>query len=382
MKAVWVYVIAFHAEVALGIIVPILPIYAKGLGSSVFLISAIVATPALSRLGSELYLGDMSDRKGRRPILILQLVIMSIFPALIIKDPYPELLVPIALVQGVSASIFGTVAAAAADVSSESDLDTVMGTLTMVQGLGNAVGSIIGGYTADRFGFYSAFALTSIIAVSGLSVAIAYKGIRRPEYSLILVDPHSFVTCARSILKTKVVLVACVLATVFFFAQQSISTFFPLQGREFQFSETQIGVVLGVRSLSSTVVRLPIGYFVRSLSKTKLLYLASCVEVISIIAVAFASSYQSALLAVAIQGIGYGTFLVLARTITTSTDTGLRGMSVGIFNTFGLLGQTILLLALGGISYWVNISTLFLIGSLFIIGGIITSGVLSMKVKA
>lgn len=379
MNVVWIYIIALLAEIGFGIMTPTLPIYAKDLGGSVFLISAIVATSTVMRLVGEPYLGDLSDRKGRRLVLILEFCLMSLFPVLIIQNPYPLLLVVIAILQGLSSTIFGTVAAATADVAE--DLDRAMGILMLVQGSGNSIGLIIGGFVADQFGFYSAFTLTSVLGILGLAIALAKtKDIQKSIQAGKQPYHHSFHTRAKQILENGQILVASILAAVIFFAEGLTWTFFPLLGKILQFSETQIGITLGVGGLFSTAIRLPTSYLATSANRIRLLFLAAFVEVVSIALIAFAPNYQTAIFAVALQGTGYGMFLILARTIAASVSSKLRGIGVGILNMFGLLGQTILVLTLGALAYLVTIQEIFLIGSLLILGGLAIS-VLEAKLK-
>ncbi len=60
----------FATVTGVGIVVPLLPIYAHGLGASGFYIALIFGAFSLSRTFFLPFFGRLSDRKGRRPIII------------------------------------------------------------------------------------------------------------------------------------------------------------------------------------------------------------------------------------------------------------------------------------------------------------------------
>ena len=59
--------------VGFGIIIPLLPFYAQTFGASPLAIGLLFASFSLSQLVASPVLGDLSDRWGRRPILIFSL---------------------------------------------------------------------------------------------------------------------------------------------------------------------------------------------------------------------------------------------------------------------------------------------------------------------
>src|SRR5436189_4906020 len=59
--------------VGFGIIVPLLPFYAETFGASPLIIGLLFAVFSLCQLVSAPALGDLSDRYGRRPVLVFSL---------------------------------------------------------------------------------------------------------------------------------------------------------------------------------------------------------------------------------------------------------------------------------------------------------------------
>ena len=60
----------FATVTGMGIVVPLLPVYAHELGASGFYIGMIFGSFALARTFFLTYFGRLSDRKGRKPLII------------------------------------------------------------------------------------------------------------------------------------------------------------------------------------------------------------------------------------------------------------------------------------------------------------------------
>jgi len=323
---------------------------------------------------SEIYFGNLSDHKGRRPVMTVEVCLLTVFPVLAALASEPGALFIVAIMQGAASSMLSIVAVLVADLSQGHRLNRAMGTLLMVQGFGSSIGSFIGGYIADQFGFHSAFYVSALFALPALGVVIVKVQDARLAFQRSSQRHHyRFWTKAREILGDKEVLAICLLASMTYFAQGLISAFFPLRGKELGLSETQIGLVFASRALLSTVARLPASFAIGVAGGIVWAIVSSFVEAISVGSVAFAQNFEGVTMAITIQGLGYGSFLIMARALAVSTDQNRRGMTIGLLGMFGWLGQTFLLLVLGGFSNFTTLSNLFLVGSLIILSGTIIS---------
>src|SRR3990167_8895095 len=68
-----IFLTIFVNLVGFGIIVPLLPFYAETFGASPIVVGLLFAVFSLCQLVAAPVLGDLSDRYGRRPILIVSL---------------------------------------------------------------------------------------------------------------------------------------------------------------------------------------------------------------------------------------------------------------------------------------------------------------------
>ena len=69
-----IYLTIFVNLVGFGIIIPLLPFYAETFGASPLAIGLLFASFSIGQLIASPLLGELSDRYGRRPVLIFSLI--------------------------------------------------------------------------------------------------------------------------------------------------------------------------------------------------------------------------------------------------------------------------------------------------------------------
>jgi DHA1 family multidrug resistance protein-like MFS transporter len=162
-----------------GMISAFLPIYAVeqvGLtpAEAGFLFGAQMVTTILARP----LFGRLSDRIGRRPMIVTGLAICSIAVALLtISNGFVPLLLCSAIYGAGLAITTSSTAALITDLSDRSRYGAAHGLFGTIFDVGDAFGPIAGGLVAGRFGYVALFHSASLLAVS-LAVAF-YAGSRR-----------------------------------------------------------------------------------------------------------------------------------------------------------------------------------------------------------
>src|SRR5437763_11924169 len=68
-----IFLTIFVNLVGFGIIIPLLPFYAESFGASPLVIGLLFAVVSICHLAAAPALGDLSDRYGRRPVLVFSL---------------------------------------------------------------------------------------------------------------------------------------------------------------------------------------------------------------------------------------------------------------------------------------------------------------------
>jgi DHA1 family tetracycline resistance protein-like MFS transporter len=139
-----IFLTTFVNLVGFGIIIPLLPFYAEKFGASPITIGLLFASFSFSQLFAAPVLGELSDRFGRRPILIFSLfgTVVS-FAMLAVAQSLPMLFAA-RIVDGLSGGNITTARAYIADISTEENRAKSFGILGAAFGLGFIVGPGLG----------------------------------------------------------------------------------------------------------------------------------------------------------------------------------------------------------------------------------------------
>src|ERR671917_2048605 len=140
-----IFVTVFIDLVGFGIVIPLLPFYASRLGASPLSIGLLFASYSVMQLVFSPVLGRLSDRHGRRPVLLLSLLGTALgFFILGFADTLALLFVG-RVIDGVSGGNISTAQAYVADVTTPENRAKGMGLVGAAFGLGFIFGPAIGG---------------------------------------------------------------------------------------------------------------------------------------------------------------------------------------------------------------------------------------------
>src|SRR5262245_2355534 len=128
-----------------GIVIPLLPIYAERFQASVFAIGVLMAVFSLMQLLFAPVWGRVSDRVGRRPVLLLSLSASAASYFLLAGAWSLTVLFAARALAGVAGATISVAQAYIADVTSEGDRARGMGMIGAAFGLGMVIGPAIGG---------------------------------------------------------------------------------------------------------------------------------------------------------------------------------------------------------------------------------------------
>jgi MFS transporter, DHA1 family, tetracycline resistance protein len=143
-----IFLTIFVNLIGFGIIVPLLPFYAETFGASPLTIGFLFAVFSLCQLVSAPALGDLSDRYGRRPVLVFSLAgtVVS-FVMLAVAHSIAGLFAA-RIVDGLSGGNISTARAYVADITDPKDRARAYGLIGAAFGLGFILGPAISGVLA------------------------------------------------------------------------------------------------------------------------------------------------------------------------------------------------------------------------------------------
>src|SRR5213596_2296555 len=151
--------------IGFGIIIPLLPFYAETFGASPLVVGLLFAVFSICQLVAAPALGDLSDRYGRRPILIFSLAGTVVSFVMLALAHSVAMLFVARIVDGLSGGNISTARAYVADVTEPKDRARAYGLIGAAFGLGFILGPALSGalahvsYTAP---IWAAAALTLV----------------------------------------------------------------------------------------------------------------------------------------------------------------------------------------------------------------------------
>jgi MFS transporter, DHA1 family, tetracycline resistance protein len=174
-----IFLIVFIDLLGFGLILPLLPFYAESFGASELTVGLLLASYSLMQFVGAPVLGRLSDRYGRRPILLIsQLGTFVGFLMLGFANGLALLFVS-RIVDGISGGNISTAQAYIADVSDEKNRAKNFGLIGAAFGLGFIIGPAVGGFLS-QFGYHvPAFFAAGL---SLLTIVLTYFMLPEPEH--------------------------------------------------------------------------------------------------------------------------------------------------------------------------------------------------------
>ncbi|MBI1880089.1 MAG: MFS transporter [Chloroflexi bacterium] len=363
-------------DMIIGTVTPTLSLYAESLGASLTLVGVLATTLGLARFGSSVVIGTISDRRGRKSVLMTGMALMGVATLLysLITIPYALLLVNALFGMSFVATL--TIGLAyLADVVSARERSLVFGLITTAMGLGFAVGSFVGGRVAASAGYPSAYRVALIMAlVAFILVWLGVPGQARPvhpagsgalswrrQLGVMLADPLILVVCVGTILSNLVF-------------GGLIVTFFLLYANGLGIGRVVIGSLFATRALASTLARLPAGALGTIFPGYFVMLAALIISTLVAFSLPQFTNPTMLMLLLIGEGIAYGLYLTSGQTtIAGHADESSRGAALGMYMAAASVGDSVAPLFLGMVADRLGINSVF-----YVVGGLAAMGVVSM----
>lgn len=170
-KAIIIFTVAIDV-IGLGIIIPVLPIYVESFGLSAFSVTLLFSVYSFFSFLSAPFLGALSDKIGRRPVLIASIASTSLgWFVFAMSHTLPFLMLG-RIIDGLAAGNFSTAQSSISDLSKDAkERAGNLGIIGMIFGLGFIVGPFIGGMLS-RISHSAPFWFVGAMAL--LNVTLAY----------------------------------------------------------------------------------------------------------------------------------------------------------------------------------------------------------------
>lgn len=155
-----------------GLIIPVLPVFAKELGAGNIQVGMIAGIYSLMNFLFAPLLGGLSDRHGRRPIILISVTITALSYLLFGFTHSIALLFISRMLSGIGSANLSVAQAYISDSTAPNQRARSMGLIGAAFGLGFIFGPLVGGVVKSSFGMGAVGLLAS--SLSALNLLLAY----------------------------------------------------------------------------------------------------------------------------------------------------------------------------------------------------------------
>ena len=331
------FISVFAAMLGLGIIAPLMPIYAKSLGATGIWLGIIFSGFSLSRAIVTPIIGKLSDKKGRKRFIAPGLLLYSIISLLYPLAGKVYYLTTVRLMHGIASAMIIPVAMAYIGETAEKGKEgSAMGTFNIALLLGMGSGPFLGGLLNDSFGiasvFYTMAGLTAIAFLITLIFLpdVRYSGITRTD------DPISF----REIIKNNVIKGLLLIRTTNAMARGGVMAFLPIFASRMDINSSQVGIIISFHIFLIALLQSPFGRLADRYNKLFLVLIGSTVGALALLLTPIARNFWELFFISSIMGLGGATSMPSASALQVEVGQRLgMGLSMGLFSTAMSIGM-------------------------------------------
>jgi MFS family permease len=313
---------------------PLVPLFARRLGASAVEVGMINAGFMLGATVLSLPLGLMSDRLGRKRLVLAGMGISCLTSVFLLVARTPWHVGMIYLFAGVGLACFSpAMMSHVGDCVPPQFLGRAYGWYTSALYLGMALGPGLGGAVASG-GFGLAFAVSAAITGGGVLLG-ALRMPSSPAAAPGSISEGALLADFREIVRTPAV-VGCWIATFFStYAWGSLFAFFPLFARDLGISVAQTGLIFTVQAAANALTRVPVGHLQDRTGTRRPFILWGNVLFGLFIALVglMRRELPLYLLFAGVGGAMASTFTAIGAVLSESVSTRVRGLAMGGYNT-------------------------------------------------
>ena len=334
------FLVMFLVMVGFGIIIPVIPFYAEEIGATPTQLGLLMAVYSLMQFIFAPMWGRISDRIGRKPVIMIGILGLSLSFFLMALSTELWMLFAARIIGGfLSSANMPTVMAYVADITSEEDRGKGMGIIGASVGLGFIFGPAIGGVfsqTSLSTPFYLAGA-TSLVTF--LFVTFVLKESLTPEQRSIQEKEKT------SLLKA----LGGPLSMLFLlqlFVSLSLSgleaTFAYFAAEKAGLGSVELGYIFMIMGLAGAIVQGGlVGRLTKKLGEGIVIQLGIVISAAGFGLILLTEGFGTAALFLTIFGIGNGLIRPSVSSLLTKKSTTGHGGTTGLLSSFDSLGRII-----------------------------------------
>jgi DHA1 family multidrug resistance protein-like MFS transporter len=368
------FLAVFSVTMGVGLVVPLLPVYAHELGATGLYIGFMFGAFSLSRTIFLPYFGKTSDRKGRKPFITTGLLTYFLVSIAYIFSKNVDLFILIRFFQGIASAMILPVALAyVGDITPKKKEGFVMGLFNVSLFGGLSVGPVIGGMVRDSFSIQISFLSMGLFCFLGFLLCLIFLPPTKEETPPSRVKPS---LNYRILMKDRNIVGLFIFRLTYTTCIGIVWAFLPLfADSAFHLSSSIIGILLMVGVLTTGLLQAPMGLLADRFSKRTLFAIGGFVTGGAIFSFVMVHSFWGLFLANTFFGIGGGIAIpsIMAMTVIIGNETHSMGSIMSLLTMGHSLGMLLGPILAGIMMDAFQLETGFILGTVVIFLGVIIS---------
>ncbi|OKO89833.1 hypothetical protein BRO54_3242 [Geobacillus proteiniphilus] len=332
------FLVMFLVMAGFGIIIPVLPFYAEKIGASPTQLGWLMAVYSLMQFLFAPMWGNLSDRYGRKPMLLVGIFGLALSFFLLAVATKLWMLFAARIIGGcLSAATMPAAMAYVADVTTEEDRGKGMGMIGAAVGLGFIFGPGIGGIfskTSLTAPFWMAGSLALLTAL--FVFVFLHESLPREKRMNIRTKRPSLAAALQGPVARLYLLQ---LITTFSLAGLE-ATFAYFAAERAGLSSTELGYIFMIMGLAGAIVQGGLlGKLIRSFGEGAVIRVGLFLSAVGFFLILFVHSFWTAALYLTIFGIGNGVIRPCVSALLTKHTADGQGSATGVLSSFDSLGR-------------------------------------------
>lgn len=372
--------VVFAADVVLGILSPTFSLFANSLGASLTLVGILSSTAGLTQFFTSVPLGALSDRQGRKTVLVLGLLGFALAMFSFAIAPNPWFLFPGRVLIGLgTTAVFWIGVAYLGDIITAEERGPAFGVYTTAMGLGFTLGPLLGALVERQSSVRVSYVVGAVIAVAAAGLAAwGLRSVQRDRGGVRSVRVGFGFDDARHLLRNPSLLAGSIgnLAVQASFSA-AVFSFFPILAASLGATPAAISSMFSARAFGSAAARLPTGMLITKVSTWLIISLALVGTLAAMTGMALSTALGVLAVLLVVEGIAYGVYLTAGQAfVAEHSSPTTRGSSIGVYTTAGSAGSTLGPIALGVLADLFGLTVVFWVTAVIVLIALISIVVL------
>jgi MFS family permease len=336
-------------------VTPLQPLFIVDVGASNLELGLIMSISSLIGLISRIPLGILSDRVGRRIMMLLASLVQfaSLLSFAFVTDVAQ--FYPLMALQALIWGFFGPSAIAlASDMASADRIGRVMGLYYTSVGFGMFIGPLVSSVLAEYLVYRQMFLVLTVLPMTGLLSTLRQRPLFRGFRVFDESDAPPVATSLRRVLSSRNVIGLCLSRVTFSLAAAIVGTLLAVWAKtELLFTASMISILFSARGAANFLVRTPTGSIVDRFGKRGPTIFAFALTALVFLLFSQTTHYLALILIMVLYGVAWGIRVVADTAILmTSVESRDKDIALALLMAMFALGNSVGAL-LAGVAYTV-----------------------------